>query len=145
MISFVNAPSSHSGLIPLKNVYKKRGEFLWAIASKKNFLTCMHSPAFVTVFARNLTHAYKFRIMQKPLDNFFINLTISKSFVSKFTLQVSRTFKTGKAFKQGLQYNQFFPEILSLPGSVPIIHLRVSRSNAQTWEVSPLKNPVEPP
>ena len=61
MISFRDAASSHSSLIPLKTVYKKRGEFLWAIASKKNFIN-LHSAAFVTGFARNLVHAYKFRI-----------------------------------------------------------------------------------
>ena len=52
MISFGNAGSSHSGLIPLKTAYKKRGELLWAIASKKNFIN-VHSAAFVTVFAHN--------------------------------------------------------------------------------------------
>ena len=31
MISFGNAASSHSGLIPLKTAHKKRGELLWAI------------------------------------------------------------------------------------------------------------------
>ena len=55
MISFGNAASSHSSLIPLKNSYKKRGELLWAIASKKNFIN-LHSAAFVTAFARNLVH-----------------------------------------------------------------------------------------
>ena len=64
MISFGNAASSHSGLIPLKTVYKNRGELLWAITSKKNFIN-LHSAAFVTVFAHNLVHAYKFRIFQK--------------------------------------------------------------------------------
>ena len=64
MISFGNAASSHSGLIPLKTAYKKRGKLLWAIASKKNFIN-LHSAAFVTVFARNLVHAYKFSIFQK--------------------------------------------------------------------------------
>ena len=34
------------------------------IARKKNFIN-LHSPGFVTVFARNLVHAYKFRIIQK--------------------------------------------------------------------------------
>ena len=68
MISFGNAISSHSGLIPLKTSYKKRGELLWAIVSKKNFIT-LHSDAFVTVFARNLVHTYKF--FKKPLDKFF--------------------------------------------------------------------------
>ena len=64
MISFGNEASSHSGLIPLKTAYKKRGELLWAIASKKNFIN-LHSAAFVTVFGRNLVLAYKFRIFKK--------------------------------------------------------------------------------
>ena len=63
MISFGNAASSRSGLIPLKTAYKKR-ELLRAISSKKNFSN-LHSAAFVTVFAHNLVHAYKFRIFQK--------------------------------------------------------------------------------
>ena len=37
MISFGNAASSYSGLIPLKTAYRKREEFHWAIASKKKF------------------------------------------------------------------------------------------------------------
>ena len=64
MISFGNAASSHSGLIPLKTAYKKRGALLRAIASKKN-LSNLHSAAFVTVFACNLVHAYNFRIFPK--------------------------------------------------------------------------------
>ena len=64
MISFGNEASSHSGLIPLKTTYKKRGELLRAIASKKHFIN-LHLAAFVTVFARNLVHVYKFPIFQK--------------------------------------------------------------------------------
>ena len=64
MMSWGNAASSYSGLIPLKTAYRKRGELLWAIASKKNFMN-LYSAAFVAVFARNLVHAYKFRIFQK--------------------------------------------------------------------------------
>ena len=64
MISFGNEASSHSGLIPLKTTYKKRGELLWAIASKKHFIN-LHSAAFVTVFERNLVHVYNFPIFQK--------------------------------------------------------------------------------
>jgi len=56
MISFGNAASSHSGLIPLKTAYKKRGELLWAIASKKDFIN-LHSAAFDTVFGGNLVDA----------------------------------------------------------------------------------------
>ena len=56
MISFGNAASSHSGLIPLKTAYKIRGELLWAIASKKVFIN-LHSAAFDRVFGGNLVHA----------------------------------------------------------------------------------------
>ena len=56
MISFGIAASSHSGLILLKTAYKKKGELLWAIASKKNFIN-LHSAAFDSVFGGNLVHA----------------------------------------------------------------------------------------
>ena len=46
---------SYSGLIPLKTAYKKGGELLRAIASKKNFIN-LHLAAFDTVFGRNLVH-----------------------------------------------------------------------------------------
>ena len=122
MIIFENAASSHSGLIPLKTAYTKRGELLWAIASKKNFIN-LHSAAFVTVFARHLVHSYKCRIFSKNCSiNFFINLTIPRSIANKYTLQVSRTLKSGKAFKQDLKYNQFLPQILGLQVNVLIIH-----------------------
>ena len=55
MVSFGNEASSHSDLIPLKTAYEKRGELLWAIASKKNFIN-LHLAAFHTVFGRNLVH-----------------------------------------------------------------------------------------
>ena len=64
MISFENAAWCHNGMIPLKTAYKKWGELLWVIASKKNFMN-LHSAAFVTASGRNLVHAYKFRIIQK--------------------------------------------------------------------------------
>ena len=56
MISFGNEASSHSGLIQLKTAYEKRGELLWAIARKKNFIN-LHLAAFDTVFGRNSVHA----------------------------------------------------------------------------------------
>ena len=56
MISFGTEASSHSGLTPLKTACEKRGELLWAIASKKNFIN-LHSDAFDTVFGGNLVHA----------------------------------------------------------------------------------------
>ena len=66
MISFGNAALCHRGLILLKTGYKKRGQLVWATAGKKSFIS-LHSALFVTVFARNLVHAYKFRIIQNWL------------------------------------------------------------------------------
>ena len=110
MISFGNVASSHSSLIPLKTSYKKRGELLWAIMSKKNFIN-LHSAAFVTVFARNLVHAYKFRIIfsKNCSINFVINLKIPRSIVNKYTLQVSRTLKTGKVLNRASNITNFSP------------------------------------
>ena len=90
MISFGNAASSHSGLIQLKT------------ASQTNFIN-LHSASQVSVFARNLVRIYKFHTLDNP--------QISHH---KYILQVSRTLKTGKAFKQSLKYNQFFLQILCL-------------------------------
>ena len=73
MISFGNAASSHSGLIPLKTVYKNRGELLWAITSKKNFIN-LHSAAFVTVLHVILSTPTNFEFSKKPLDKFFYKL-----------------------------------------------------------------------
>ena len=56
MIRFGNEASSHSDLIPLKTAYEKRGELLWEIASKKNFIN-LHLAAFDTDFGPNLVHA----------------------------------------------------------------------------------------
>ena len=72
---------------------------LWAISNKKNFIN-LHSAAFVTVFARNLG-LYQ-QISHYSINrwiNFFIHLTIPRSIVNKYTLQVSRTLKTGKKYK----------------------------------------------
>ena len=56
MISFGNEASSHSGLTPLKTAYKRRGELLWEIVSKKDFIN-LHSDAFDTVFGGNLVQS----------------------------------------------------------------------------------------
>ena len=73
MISFGNAASSHSGLIPLKPAYKKRGELLGAIASKKNFNNCIQLLLlqFLHVIWSMPTI---FAFFQKPLDKFFYKL-----------------------------------------------------------------------
>ena len=103
MISFGNAASSQSGLIPLKTSYKKRGELLRAIASKKNFIN-LYSAAFVTVFAPNLVHAYKFRILKKkPLDKCFYKFDNLRSIVNKYTLQVLKNIEKREGFQTGPQ------------------------------------------
>ena len=110
MISFGNAASSHSGLIPLKTAYKKRGELLWAIASKKDFIN-LHSDAFDAVLEVIWSMPKNLAFFQKRSINFFINSTIPRSIVKKYSVQVLRTLKTGKAFKQGLKYGQCSPQI----------------------------------
>ena len=73
MISFGNAASSHSGLIPLKTAYKNRGELLWAIASKKNFIN-LHSAALLQVLHVIWSMRTNFTLFKKPLDKFFYKL-----------------------------------------------------------------------
>ena len=70
MISFGNEASSHSGLITLKTAYEKRGELLWAIASKKNFIN-LHSAALVQFLDVIWSMPKNFAFFQKPLDKFF--------------------------------------------------------------------------
>ena len=67
-----------------------------------------------------------FAIFKKALDNFFIHLTIPRSIVNKYTLQVSRTLKTGKALNRVSNITSPPPpppQILCLQVSVLIIHL----------------------
>ena len=71
MINFGNATSSHSCLIPLKTAYKKRGELLWAIASKKDFIN-LHSAASLLQFLHVIwSMPTIFAFSKKPLDKFF--------------------------------------------------------------------------
>ena len=70
MISFGNAASSHSGLIPLKTAYKRRGELLRAIVCKKNFLTCIQL-FLIQVLEVICSMPKNFAFFQKPLDKFF--------------------------------------------------------------------------
>ena len=70
MISFGNAASSHSGLIPLKTAYKKRGELLWAIASKKNFIN-FHQLLLLKFLHVIWSMPTNLAFFKKPLDNFF--------------------------------------------------------------------------
>ena len=70
MVSFGDEASSYSDLIPLKTAYKKRGELLWAIASKKNF-TILHSAALIQFLDVIWSMPKNFAFFQKPLDKFF--------------------------------------------------------------------------
>ena len=54
--------------------------------------------------------------------NFFRNLSILRFVISLYGLQVSRSLKTRKAIKSGLQCTTFFSQILCLQVSVLIIH-----------------------
>ena len=85
--------------------------FLQLVVVRRILITCIQLLFFFffTVFARNLVHTYQF---QNRSMKFLILLTITRSIVNKYTLQVSRTLKTGKAFKKGLKYNQFPPDVV---------------------------------
>ena len=88
------SPWQRNDAIPfyLSLCFSVLGKLLWAIASLKNFINLHSAALIVTVFAFNLVHAYKFRIIQKTAQEFFfIHLTISSSIVNKCTLQVSST------------------------------------------------------
>ena len=66
--------------------------------------------------------------------NFFKNLSISSFVISLYGLQVSRSLKTCKTIKSGLQCTTFFSQILCLQVSVLIIHghcIQLSFSRAQ--------------
>ena len=122
MMSWGNAASSYGGLIPLKTACKKKEENCSGRSRVTRILvTCIQLLLlqFLHVIWSMPTN---FAFFKKPLDNFFINFAIPRSIVYKYTLQVLRTLKTEKAFKQGLKYNQFPPQILCLQVSVLIIH-----------------------
>ena len=122
MISFRNAASPHSSLIPFKTVYKKEGNSSGRSRVRRILLTCIQL-LLLQVLHLIWSMPTNFAFFKKKRSiNFFINLTISRSIVNKYTLQVSRTLKTRKAFKQGLKYDQFFPQILCLQVSVLVIH-----------------------
>ena len=55
--------------------------------------------------------------------NFFKNLSISRFVISLYGLQVSRSLKTFKTIKSGLQCTTFLSQILCLQVSVLIIHV----------------------
>ena len=110
MISFGNATLSRSGLIPLKTAYKKEENCSGRSRVRRILVTCIQLLLlqFLHVIWSMPTI---FAFFKKPLDKFFINFAIPRSIVYKYTLQVLRTLKTEKAFKQGLRYSniQIFP------------------------------------
>ena len=55
----------------LRTGYKKRGQLIWAIASKKSFIS-LHSAAFVTVFGPclHISHYSKLVIFEAYLKAF---------------------------------------------------------------------------
>ena len=62
--------SSHSGLIPLKTAYKKRGELLGAIMSEKNFIN-LHLAALIQFLDVIWFMPKNFAFFQNPFDKFF--------------------------------------------------------------------------
>ena len=114
MISFRNAALPHCSLIPLKTVYKKEGNSSGRSRGRRILLTCIQLLL--------LRFCKRFCFKKNRSIIFFINWTIPRSIVNKYTLQVLRTLKTRRAFKQDLKYDQFVPQILCLQVSVLVIH-----------------------
>ena len=110
--------------MPFKIVYTK----LWGSPrpiAKKTDLMSVHSGALVATFVNNLVYTYK-------CDNYLE--TARHLVISLYGLQVSRSLKTRKAIKSGLQCTTFFSQILCLQVSVLIIHghcIQLSFSRAQ--------------
>ena len=70
MISFGNAASSHSGLIPLKTAYKKEGNCSGRSRVRRILLTCIQ--LLLIQFLEVIWSMPKnFAFFQKPLDKFF--------------------------------------------------------------------------
>ena len=70
MISFGNAASSHSGLIPLKTAYKKEGNCSGRSRVRRILLTCIQ--LLLIQFLEVIWSMPKnVAFFQKPLDNFF--------------------------------------------------------------------------
>ena len=70
MISFGNAASSYSGLIPLKTSHKKEGKCSGRSWVRRILLTCIQLLLFQ--FLRVIwSMSTNFAFFKKPLDNFF--------------------------------------------------------------------------
>ena len=70
MISFRNAASSHSSLIPLKTVYKKEGNSSGRSRVRRILLTCIRL-LLLQVLHVICSMPTNFAFLKKPLDNFF--------------------------------------------------------------------------
>ena len=119
-----SAASSNSGLIPLKTAYKKEENCSGQSRVRRILLTCIQ-----LLFLQFLHVIQSMRKISHFLKNrsiiFFINLTIPRSIVYKYTLHVLRPLKIEKAFKQGLKYNKFPPQILCLHVSVLVSRMDI--------------------
>ena len=69
--------------------------------------------------------------------NIFKNLTISRSIINLYGLQVSMSLKTYKTIKLGIECTNFFSQISCLQVSVLIIHgycFQVSNARERLWK-----------
>ena len=81
-----------------KDMGKRLPQLYFIITSKKNFIY-LHSAALLQFLHVIWSMPTNFPLFKKLLNKLFTNLTIPRSMINKYTLQVSRTLKTGKAFK----------------------------------------------
>ena len=107
MISFGNAASSHSGLIPLKTAYKKEGNCSGRSRVRRILLTCIQM--LLIQFLEVIWSTPKnFAFFQKPLDKFFIKSTISRSIViytCTFSKKIEYASKRNRVKRLVIYYN----------------------------------------
>ena len=100
MISFGNAASSHSGLIPLKTAYKKKGNCSGRSRERRILLTCVQL-LLIQFWDVIWSMPENFAFFQKPLDKFFYkfdNLEINRQeiFPASFkNIENRESFKIG--------------------------------------------------
>ena len=110
MVSFGNAASSHSGLIPLKTAYKRRGNCSGRSRVRRILLTCIQ--LLLIQFLEVIWSMPKnFTFFQKPLDKFFYKF-------GNLEINHQEIFQRRRARRNGCFRRLDFPSPpLSAPGS----------------------------
>ena len=108
MISFGNKASSHSGLIPLKTAYKKRGDCSGRSRVRRILLTCIRL-LLIQFLDVVLSKPKNFAFFQKPLDNFFYKFDNPEINRQEIFPASFKNIENTEDFKIGPQIQPIFP------------------------------------